>query len=145
MLAAPMLYLLTRSTWFALTGNCSSSGNVAVTANKKKPKNRLAGESKAQLHRDAILVRLALPQLALASLAFTSFHVQIITRLSSGYPLWYMVLANEVLSTEETSKGSGKKSFLDFDRQRLAKWTVRWMVIYAFVQGALFASFLPPA
>ena len=80
--------------------------------------------------------RLAVPQLLLAVLALTNYHVQIITRISSGYPLWYWWLASKI------------------DRQRplrLIKWDIpvkaipRWMVLYALVQGGLFAAFLPPA
>ncbi|KIX97183.1 uncharacterized protein Z520_07297 [Fonsecaea multimorphosa CBS 102226] len=74
------------------------------------------------------LLSLALPQLMLAVLAFTSYHVQIITRLSSGYPLWYIWLATK-LQTEP----------------RRTSVVIRWMVIYALVQAGLYASFLPPA
>jgi GPI mannosyltransferase 2 len=76
----------------------------------------------------ALLRRLALPQLAVAVLAVTSFHVQIVNRISSGYPLWYMYLARGVVADE---KG--------------ARRTVRAMVMYGLVQSALFAAFLPPA
>jgi phosphatidylinositol glycan class V len=144
MLATPMLYLLTRSAWLVMTGRCSSS-SADATVIKRKTKNSVDTDANVQSHRDALLVRLALPQIALAIMALTSFHVQIITRLSSGYPLWYMVLASEVLSTSSTKNGLRRRSLLDFDTQRLAKWTVRWMAIYGLVQGALFASFLPPA
>ncbi|KIW35630.1 uncharacterized protein PV07_02315 [Cladophialophora immunda] len=75
-----------------------------------------------------VLLSLALPQLMLAVLAFTSYHVQIITRLSSGYPLWYMWLATK----------------LEMEPKR-ASVVIRWMVIYALVQAGLYASFLPPA
>jgi phosphatidylinositol glycan class V len=144
MLATPMLYLLTRSAWLAMSGQCgSSSGDVVVT--RRKTKNSVDGETKVQLCRDALLVRLALPQIVLASMAFTSFHVQIITRLSAGYPLWYLVLSSEVLNTSSMQGSLDRGSTWGFDRQRLAKWTVRWMVVYGLVQGALYASFLPPA
>jgi GPI mannosyltransferase 2 len=76
------------------------------------------------------LWRLALPQLVLALLAVTSFHVQIINRISSGYPLWYIWLA--ALACKGGHEG-------------LSKGVVRWMVTYAFVQAGLYASFLPPA
>lgn len=98
---------------------------------KRKVKTDATDEV-ANKQRDALLFRLALPQLALAVLALTSFHVQIITRISSGYPLWYLVLAREI------TDGDAKEI-------RIAKWTVRWMVMYALIQGVLFASFLPPA
>lgn len=36
-----------------------------------------------------LLRSLAAPQLILAALTFSKHHVQIITRMSSGYPVWY--------------------------------------------------------
>jgi GPI mannosyltransferase 2 len=66
----------------------------------------------------------------LAILALTTYHVQIITRISSGYPLWYIWLAIVNCVGEN---------------QKLLKWTTYWMVLYAFVQAGLYASFLPPA
>lgn len=81
------------------------------------------------LLRDKITTfSLALPQLSLAILALVSYHVQIITRLASGYPLWYIWLAHQ------TVKGGTRPSA-----------TIRWMVIYALIQAGLYASFLPPA
>jgi len=70
----------------------------------------------------------AAAQAMLTVLAVTNYHVQIITRISSGYPLWYWWVA-EQLST----------------KQRLGKGIVVFMVMYASIQGVLFASFLPPA
>ncbi|KAL8734793.1 MAG: hypothetical protein Q9181_003037 [Wetmoreana brouardii] len=43
---------------------------------------------------------LAIPQLILAILALTTYHVQVITRLSSGYPLWYWWLASKIVGKE---------------------------------------------
>ena len=71
---------------------------------------------------------LALPQLLLAILAFTSYHVQIITRISSGYPLWCIWLASKAT-----------------DEPKRVTVVIRWMIIYALVQAGLYASFLPPA
>ena len=85
----------------------------------------------------AIARRFATPQIVLAALALTNYHVQIITRLSSGYPVWYWWLASLTLEDGETSL-MGKKG-------SAACVISRWMVIYAIVQGGLFASFLPPA
>jgi phosphatidylinositol glycan class V len=76
----------------------------------------------------AVLRRLALPQIVLAVLAFTSFHVQVVNRLSSGYVLWYLYIARSVLQGD-----------------RYAVWAVRLMIMYAMVQASLFAAFLPPA
>lgn len=88
-------------------------------------------------HRRACLSRLAIPQAALTILAFTSYHVQIITRISSGYPVWYWFLAAEIL--REGKSGTADAIYLSPGKM------VRGMVLYGLVQGALFASFLPPA
>jgi GPI mannosyltransferase 2 len=73
---------------------------------------------------------MAFAQVILASLAITNYHIQIITRLSSGYPLWYWWLA-DMLSHSKTA--------------RFGKNAIIFMVMYATIQGVLFASFLPPA
>ncbi|KAL9099431.1 MAG: hypothetical protein Q9163_005067 [Psora crenata] len=85
----------------------------------------------------AILRRFAVSQIILGLLAFTTYHVQIITRLSSGYPVWYWWLASLIIS--------GNDANLWGWRFNIPRWITRWMVVYAFIQGALFASFLPPA
>jgi len=88
--------------------------------------------------KDSICRRFALPQLALAGLALTTLHVQIITRLSSGYPLWYIFTSSLICGTRKDKDVGGKQSI----------WStliVRWMVMYALIQGVLFAGFLPPA
>ena len=85
----------------------------------------------------AFLRRSAVPQALLAIMALLSYHVQIITRLSSGYPLWYLWLISSIRTPE-------RKGFIG-SLTVLPGAIVRWMVIYAMVQGALFASFLPPA
>jgi phosphatidylinositol glycan class V len=134
LLGAPMLCLMARSASLAIMGRCD--GNLAKKTKKPVERNRNVKralvDGVVNQRRDAMLFRLALLQLALAVLALTSFHVQIITRISSGYPLWYLVLAREIIDG-------------DVCETRMAKWTVRWMVMYALIQGVLFASFLPPA
>lgn len=82
-----------------------------------------------------MLTRLAIPQGILAVMAFTSYHVQIINRISSGYPLWYWYL---VTSAVEYETSALKKS-------RILVVAVYGMVAYALIQGVLFGSFLPPA
>lgn len=82
------------------------------------------------------LPELALPQLVLAVMAATSFHVQIVNRISSGYPIWYLTVATW-LSEAGASRSEGRP-----DRSQIA---VRSMVMYAMVQGILYANFLPPA
>lgn len=81
---------------------------------------------------------MALPQLALALLAIFNFHVQIVNRISSGYPLWYLAVAaglDEATPSQHLAI-AGKQSSASI---------LRAMIMYAIVQGALFASFLPPA
>lgn len=82
-------------------------------------------------------MRFALPQLALTALAMSTFHVQIITRISSGYMVWYWWLASAVVADSKLALGDCIFS--------LPKLGVRWMVIYGLVQAGLFSSFLPPA
>jgi phosphatidylinositol glycan class V len=82
-----------------------------------------------------MLVRLAVPQGLLAVMALTSYHVQIINRISSAYPLWYWYL---VTSAVDLSSSSPKQS-------RTLVAAVYSMVAYALIQGVLFGSFLPPA
>lgn len=84
-----------------------------------------------------IVRRFALPQFILAVLALTSYHVQIINRLSSGYPVWYWWLAMMIVDQPEV-RLYGRK-------WNTAKVGLRWMVLQAIVQGGLFSSFLPPA
>jgi GPI mannosyltransferase 2 len=83
------------------------------------------------------LPHLALPQLILGVLATTNFHIQIINRISSGYPIWYIVIACWIVE----SAGSQKQGNSPVPLQ----WVVRGMAMYALIQGILFANFLPPA
>lgn len=130
-LATPMLFILMRSGIWALQRSSSSE----ISAYKG---NRESIEISPPLRIDeAIALRLAIPQIILTALALTSYHVQIITRLSSGYPLWYWWLASWILEDRKTSLTGRKWS--------TACIISRWMVIYAIMQGGLFASFLPPA
>lgn len=112
LLAAPMLVILCQSSLWALNSPSSSSTSPG-----------------------SMLNRLAIPQGILAVMAFTSYHVQIINRISSGYPLWYWYLAT---SAVEFDSSSLKKS-------RILITAVYSMVAYALIQAVLFGSFLPPA
>lgn len=96
---------------------------------------RMFSSSSTKVTSETVLLRdrvtalsLALPQFLLAILALLSYHVQIITRLASGYPVWYIWLAYQ------TVEGGTRTSTM-----------IRWMVIYGLVQAGLYASFLPPA
>lgn len=84
----------------------------------------------------ALTRRLAVPQCLLGILALTTYHVQIITRLSSGYPLWYWWLASNIVDERPLKLG---------ERSIPMKVVVRWMVLYALIQAGFFAAFLPPA
>ena len=83
------------------------------------------------------LPQLALPQLVLAITALTNFHVQVINRLSSGYPIWYLAVARWLI-TQNTAQRKEPGHMT-------AQWVCRGLIVYAIVQGALFANFLPPA
>lgn len=89
----------------------------------------------------SVLARLAVPQLVLTIMAATSFHVQIITRISSGYAVWYIVLAIAI-QAEPAERARILGARLE---GRMMEWIVRAMVMYAIVQGGLYACFLPPA
>ncbi|KAK5102331.1 ER membrane glycoprotein subunit of the GPI transamidase complex-like protein [Exophiala xenobiotica] len=107
LLAIPILLLLLWSGIESFTGDC------------------VGGSSTRQI---ALVRRLVLPQMVLAILVITNYHVQIITRLASGYPWVYMWLAERVVMDKKE-----------------AKLSVRFFVIYGLIQAGLFASFLPPA
>ena len=77
-----------------------------------------------------VIRSLASMQLFIAVLAITNYHVQIITRLASAYPVWYWWIASSLLGQTDQKSGFMIATF---------------MIMYAGVQGSLFASFLPPA
>lgn len=130
-LAIPMLFILLRSGVWVLQGCLNSN----ASSDKGQQKNI---EVRPSLRvNQGIARRFATPQILIAALALTNYHVQIITRLSSGYPVWYWWLASCILEDCKTSFMGSKWS--------TASVISRWMVIYAIVQGGLFASFLPPA
>ncbi|KAK4943949.1 ER membrane glycoprotein subunit of the GPI transamidase complex-like protein [Elasticomyces elasticus] len=120
------------------------------------------------------LRRLAIPQLILSLTALTQSHVQIINRLASGYPVWYLVLATAITNANneaddsavrptrgavgsrndntttattvsQTSSALVRKIASLTRSEKALEWTFRAMVMYAVVQAGLFASFMPPA
>ena len=137
LLAAPMLYILFRS---AVWGWTQAPKLPLRTPAKMKGSKDLPSSSPPDIWllttRD-IVGRFALPQFILAVLALTSYHVQIINRISSGYPVWYWWLATTIVDQHEVQ--------LFGRRWNTAKVGLRWMVLYATIQGGLFSSFLPPA
>lgn len=84
----------------------------------------------ADLTMSVFVSVLAAMQTLLAVLAITNYHVQIISRVSSGYPVWCWWVASCLADEKRRAWGYGVTVFI---------------VMYASIQGALFASFLPPA
>ncbi|GIK03234.1 ER membrane glycoprotein subunit of the GPI transamidase complex-like protein [Aspergillus viridinutans] len=126
LLALPMLALLLRSALWAWKLPSITSKSSKSAAN--------AASTKATW----LLPRLAIIQALLAVLAFTSYHVQIINRLSSGYPLWYWHLAAELIGNLEDSRPTNKST-------SISAVAIQAMMIYGLIQAVLFGSFLPPA
>ncbi|KAH8730862.1 GPI mannosyltransferase 2 [Phaeosphaeriaceae sp. PMI808] len=132
LMAAPMLWLLLAS-------------SVTVLHSRSKPPSHgrpVSQGGATAIPSNLLLVthhapELALPQMILAITALTSFHVQIVNRIASGYPMWYFVVATWLVD-EQTASSSVYV-------QRRNQWYVRGMIMYALIQGILFANFLPPA
>jgi len=115
----------------------TKSGILAVKSDQLHSRGTIAPENRApkegdtqavQYQRSNVIRVLAVSQLLLTTLTLTTAHVQIITRISSAYPVWVWYLA-----TTYNVKGSMARGFVSF------------MVMYSIIQGGLFASFLPPA
>jgi phosphatidylinositol glycan class V len=132
LMAAPMLWLLFASSvtvlrsYFQPPSRWRSVLQIGVATD---PKN----DAPIMHH----VPELALPQLVLAAAAMVSFHVQIINRLASGYPTWYMVVATWLVDQQEVPNSKVPR--------RRSQWVIRGMLVYALSQGMLFANFLPPA
>ncbi|OKL59827.1 GPI mannosyltransferase 2 [Talaromyces atroroseus] len=118
-LAAPMLVIMLYSSFVTPTGRIGPYPPSRVIDHVHVTQSALA--------------RLAIAQGILAFMALTTFHVQIINRIASGYPLWYWCLSSLAL---EHSKSSGSRTFAV---------AVQGMAMYALIQAVLFGSFLPPA
>jgi phosphatidylinositol glycan class V len=131
LLAAPMLAVLFITALVVLL----EPGKLLASVNVKGGEESEDG-SKLFTH---IATQLAIPQIMLAALAITNFHVQIIVRICSGCVVWYVVLAVLVVGG-----GEGEVGLLGLLGKR-RELLVRVMIGYAIVQGGLYASFLPPA
>lgn len=132
-LASPMLYIMSLSVLESWNWN---DRDILRNAGEKLDEH--VRDFKTQVKYDRRMIQsLAIPQAILTVLALTNYHVQIISRLSSGYPVWYWWLASKVI---DNSSRDGCKQ-----RWNVGKVIVKWMVFYALIQGGLFASFLPPA
>lgn len=131
-LAAPMLLIMAYSSiwgWTVLMQPAQSSIDRKTGVASKDEILRV------KMHN--VLQILCVIQMMLAVLSLSSYHVQIITRLSSGYPVWYWWLSSAIINNGQV------------ERPR-ARWSnpilvVRWMVMYTLIQGGLFSGFLPPA
>lgn len=129
-MAAPMLFIMLRSSWVLI--RFGSSGRP----DKGKEHERQNDDADNEFTQEC-LNRLALPQAALALLAITSYHVQIITRLASAYPLWHWYLASFV--QDEAKGGRVRPGWMS------STLILRGVMLYGMIQASLFASFLPPA
>ncbi|KAF3904287.1 hypothetical protein AA313_de0209179 [Arthrobotrys entomopaga] len=128
LLAAPMLGILLK-TFFDIRAISTPEAHRHLYA--------------VQLYRTNrnLLFRLALPQLVLAILAITNYHVQIITRLSSGLPIWYLVMAAAL--TERSNEKS--KNFVSEKSLTWSRPMLRFFLGYQVIQAVLYGGFLPPA
>ncbi len=131
-MAAPMLWMLFESgaTFFLSCFQRTPHVNQGVQA----------GETSELIQSSSWghdLPELALPQLMLAILAIASFHVQIVNRIASAYPIWYVAIS--ACSFGRRSKSSAETTWLQHP------WAIRGLVMYALIQGMLYANFLPPA
>lgn len=135
LLAAPMVVvLISTGLWGSLRPN-----QVVAAIHDRESSAPWPSEEENLFTR--VLIRLAIPQLILATMAVASFHVQIINRISSGCALWYILLAIAVCQKRSAYSSDVFSVF----GGRKTEVAVRAMVMYAIVQGGLYASFLPPA
>lgn len=134
LLATPMLCIMMISS--VSTGNMVMISSRQQAWVKTRPGKRDRSGDKFLCNRKAAQC-MAIPQLVLGALALTSYHVQIVTRLSSGYPVWYLWLASIILEDHKQDHLGSKWP--------LGRGIIRWIVLYTLIQGGLFASFLPPA
>ncbi|KAK3401573.1 GPI mannosyltransferase 2 [Sordaria brevicollis] len=161
LLAAPMLTILVKSGLDQLrqrpqqlTANSVEKNNKSpatasgTTSSSAAPDPSSSGSVKsdpeptttpAQQRMQILIHSAAAEQVLLAVLAVSTYHVQIITRISSGYPLWYWWLAQQLLNDGDDGDQEKKK------KKKLGRGIVVFMVMYAAIQGVLFTSFLPPA
>lgn len=124
-LAAPMLAVLVLSSAWSLKTFFRATGEKIADD----------GNGHQESIKQRLLVQLAIPQALLAVAALTTYHVQIINRISSGYPVWYWYIAAHALQTYKSSKL----------KNRASTATIRGMAMYGLVQAVLYGSFLPPA
>ncbi|KFY29994.1 hypothetical protein V494_08336 [Pseudogymnoascus sp. VKM F-4513 (FW-928)] len=100
LLAAPALVILISSGLRTadLTSRETTRPSHNVDHYKVTPAERALSQRTIRLLRS-----LSYPQLVLAVLAITNYHVQIITRLASASPVWYLWLAYSLLNGGEAA------------------------------------------
>lgn len=140
-LATPMILVLIGTAYATLDRRQLVHVMDTISISKRPDSDSAQAQSKALFWNT--VPRLALPQLILAGLAITTFHVQIVNRISSGYPVWYLILA--IAMHPEPGAGEVRGRSVISLCSRYAEWLVRASVMYAIVQGGLYASFMPPA
>ncbi|KAI8935213.1 hypothetical protein NX059_007802 [Plenodomus lindquistii] len=133
LLAAPVLWLLLESSTSTLRTGFEEQ-RQQTRAHETTSRDAVHEKSACAVNT---LPELALPPLVLAIAALTSFHVQIVNRIASGYPTWYMAIA-QLLTIGQSRGSSGKPSLK-------GQMIIRGIVTYTLIQGMLYANFLPPA
>jgi len=157
LIAIPILCLMLITAFIAIVDPTLLLSRTTNGTEHDTKVNETAAKS-ADEHRFAECLRcFALPQAVLALLTLTNFHVQIINRISSGYSVLYIVLAMAFTTADTVPAGGASspprtdtKSSVGMLVSRLRnrgvqRYVFTGMVLYAIVQGGLFASFLPPA
>lgn len=109
--------------------------NVTAQEDKREDKTRSSSDKPVE-DATTLLHIFAAPQAFITVFTLANGHVQIATRLSSGYPVWYWWIADLLMDESTKTKKSGWGA---------PKWITRWMVMYALIQAGLYSSFLPPA
>ncbi|OAA62813.1 DUF409 domain containing protein [Niveomyces insectorum RCEF 264] len=138
-IATPVLFVLTRSSLDMWSAVATQPPVPTATNDENNKSDRPSPAAETTPLAAAVnpplapmVLCMALSQVLMVLMALLNYHVQIITRLSSGFPLWYWWLAQGLAGKEPS-------------RSRFAGGFVVFMVMYASIQGVLFASFLPPA
>lgn len=132
LLGAPMFALMFVSSCRVLTGydlSFSSSKILKVESDHMQSNPASETNQTSASISKRILNNLALQQFLLATLTLTRAHVQIISRISSAYPVW-MWYCGSLFQAQDTKN---------------VRILVRFMIMYAVIQAGLYASFLPPA
>ncbi|KAI5294984.1 ER membrane glycoprotein subunit of the GPI transamidase complex-like protein, partial [Ascosphaera atra] len=140
LLAAPMLATLVTSTTIVFNHSTSAPKNDTPGEQQQQQQHHHSPPS-SQTITSTYLLRLSIPQLILAVSALAIYHVQIINRIASGYPVWYWYIALLILSPSPASVADVPAR----KREKVARALVTAMVMYGLIQGVLYANFLPPA